>query len=78
MNDEYLKYVSKQELPTILSTECILKNNKEINQCSKIRSTEKIAILHCKSYPTDPKDINLNYMKTISTLMAQLVILIIL
>lgn len=68
MNDEYLKYVSKQELPTIFSTG--MHTEKQIKRSIKVLKSgvlRKIAILHCvTSYPTDPKDINLNYMKTIS------------
>lgn len=68
MNDEYLKYVSRQKLPTIFSTG--MHTEKQIKNSIKILKSgilDKIAILHCvTSYPTEFKDVNLNYMKTIS------------
>jgi N-acetylneuraminate synthase/N,N'-diacetyllegionaminate synthase len=67
MNDEYLKFASKQVLPTIFSTG--MHTEEQIKKSINILKSgvlKKIAVLHCvTSYPTNYKDVNLNYMTTI-------------
>lgn len=67
MNDEYLKFVSKQVLPTFFSTG--MHTEEQIKRSINILKSgilKKIAVLHCvTNYPTKYEDVNLNYMTVI-------------
>jgi len=69
-NYPFLEYIAKKNIPIILSTgfSNLEEISKSIDTITR-KGNENIALLHCVStYPTPPKELNLNNIKSFSTI----------